>query len=318
MGESGERFLVTGCGGFIGSHIVRRLLDDGVEVVGVDDFSTGKRENLEPVLDRMTFIEGSLCDPQIAKRACEGVTQILHQASIPSVPRSIADPLASLHSSATASVTLFMAAHEAGVKRVVQAASSSAYGNAETLPKVETMLTKPLSPYAAAKVAQEMYARAFSASFGLDTVSLRYFNVFGPRQDPKSQYAAVIPKFITMMLKGQAPTIFGDGTQSRDFTYIDNVVEGNLRAARASGPLGGEVINCACGGRFTLLELVERLNAILGTDLQPTFDQTRRGDVKHSQAGIEKAKELIGFEPVVDFDEGLRRTADYYRALASA
>lgn len=308
-----EHFLVTGCAGFIGSHLTRRLLRDGISVTGIDNFATGRPENIADIRDQFTFLEGSLCELDLAKKACEGVTHILHQASIPSVPRSLADPLASMHSSITSTVTLLLAAKEAGVKRLVQAASSSAYGNTETLPKVESMNPNPLSPYAVAKLTQEFYASAFSNCFEIETVSLRYFNVFGPRQDPKSQYAAVIPKFITAMLKGESPVIYGDGQQSRDFTFIENVVEGNLLAARAPGPLNGEVMNLACGDRISLLDLVQMLNRILGTSIEAIHEAPRPGDVKHSQAGVEKAKEWIGFSPVCTFEEGLRRTIDYYR-----
>ncbi len=308
-----ENFLVTGCAGFIGSHLVRRLLADGIPVTGVDNFATGKPENIADIQSDFRFIEGDLCNAAVARDACNDITHILHQASIPSVPRSVDDPLASMHSSITATVTLLTAARDAGVKRVVQAASSSAYGDTERLPKVEEMLPKPLSPYAVAKLTQEYYAAAFSNCYGIDTVSLRYFNVFGPRQDPASQYAAVIPKFITAMLKGDAPTIHGDGLQSRDFTYIDNVVQGNLMAAISQNPLQGEVINLACGDRVDLLQLVGKINAILGTAIQPIHGPTRAGDVKHSQAGIDKAQKLIGFSPVVPFDEGLCRTVKWFQ-----
>lgn len=313
MVASGEKFLVTGCAGFIGSHIVRKLVADGIEVVGVDDFSTGKEKNIADLAGKFRLVRGSLCDMDVARDACQGATHVIHQASIPSVPRSVDDPLGSLHSSVTATVTLLMAARDAKVRRVVQAASSSAYGDTETLPKTEEMLPKPLSPYAVAKLAQEYYAFSFSTCYGLDTVSLRYFNVFGPRQDPASEYAAVIPKFITMMLEGKAPTIFGDGEQSRDFTYIDNVVKGNLLAARSPKALKGEVINLAVGDRISLNQLVDLLNKILGTDIKVNYAPERAGDVKHSQAGVSKAGELLGFTPVVNFEEGLRRTIEYYR-----
>lgn len=310
-----ERFLVTGCAGFIGSHLLRRLIADGVETAGVDNFSTGRRENLAGLEGKFEFVEGDLCDRATAARACAGVTHVLHQASIPSVPRSLDDPLASLHSSVTSTVTLLLAAREAGVKRLVQAASSSAYGDTERLPKSEDIMPRPLSPYAVAKLTQEYYAAAFANCFGLDTVSLRYFNVFGPRQDPNSAYAAVIPKFITLMLRRERPTIHGDGLQSRDFTYIDNVVEGNLLAARRPGKLGGEVINVACGEKYTLLDIVAKLNRTLGTDLKPQHDASRAGDVKHSHADIAKARRLLGFSPVVTFEEGLARTVEWYRRL---
>ncbi|MBN2712203.1 MAG: SDR family oxidoreductase [Planctomycetes bacterium] len=310
-----EKFLVTGCAGFIGSHLTRRLIGEGVKVVGVDNFSTGRRENIEEIMGEFEFIEGDLCDMDTARKACEGVDYILHQASIPSVPRSVDDPLASMHSSITSTVTLLIAAKDAGVKRLVQAASSSAYGDTETLPKVESMNPKPLSPYAVAKLTQEYYASAFSNCYDIDTVSLRYFNVFGPHQNPKSEYAAVIPKFICLMLEGKEPTIYGDGLQSRDFTYIENVVTGNIMAARCDKKLGGAVINLACGDRITLLDLVEKINQSLGTSIKANHELDRAGDVKHSQAGIEKARELIGFEPVCTLDEGLAKTIEYFKAI---
>lgn len=313
MSKKDEHFLVTGCAGFIGSHLVRRLLADGVSVTGVDNFVTGKRDNMADFAAQIRFVEGDLCDPEVARAACSGATLVLHQASIPSVPRSVDDPLRSMHSSITATLTLLIAARDAGVKRVVQAASSSAYGDAEQLPKTEDMLPKPLSPYAVAKLTQEYYASSFSTCYGLDTVSLRYFNVFGPRQDPESDYAAVIPKFITRMLSGEAPIIYGDGEQSRDFTYIDNVVQGNLLAARCKGDLSGSVINLACGERISLLDLVTELNAILDTGLAAVHEPVRAGDVKHSQAGVDLARERLGFSPEVSFAEGLRRTVEYYR-----
>ncbi len=310
-----ERFLVTGCAGFIGSHITRHLVEQGIETVGIDDFSTGKPGNIADIREDFTFIEGSLCDPDMAMRACSGITHILHQASIPSVPRSVSDPITSMHSSVTATVTLLKAAMDAKVKRVVQAGSSSAYGNSELLPKTEDMLPNPMSPYAAAKLAQEHYARAFSCCYGLDTVTLRYFNVFGPRQDPESDYAAVIPKFITLMLAGKQPTIHGDGLQSRDFTYVENIIHANLLAARHPEPLAGEMFNIACGDRISLLDLTGKLNRILGTDLAPIHDQARPGDVKHSQAGINKARQILGFTPRVSFEEGLEKAVEYYRQL---
>ena len=307
------RILVTGCAGFIGGHILRRLLAEGVEVVGVDDFSTGLRENITDLAGRFRFVEGTLCDPGVSRRAVEGVTGIIHQAAIPSVPRSIDDPLACLDSSITATVTLLGAAKDAGVGRLVQAASSAAYGDTEVLPNVETMPPKPLSPYAVGKLGQEYYALASSRCYGIETISLRYFNVFGPRQDPGSEYAAVIPKFITLMLLGKRPTIYGDGEQCRDFIYIDNVVEANLAAIRHPGVFQGEVINIAQGEAMTLNELVRHLNAILGTDLLPAYAPPRPGDIKRSQADVGLAEKLLGFRAGIDVREGLRRTVEYYR-----
>lgn len=308
-----NRMLVTGCAGFIGGHMLERLVAEGHDVVGVDDFSTGKHENLAATAGRFHLIEGDLCDPAVSSQAVRGVSHVFHFASIPSVPRSVADPLENMRSSVTATVTLLIAAAGAGVKRVVQSVSSACYGNNPVLPKVETMLPEPLSPYAAAKLAQEYYGQAFSASLGLDTAALRYFNVFGPRQDPKSEYAAVIPKFITMMLGGKRPTIFGDGTQSRDFIYVSNVVDANLVAVFHPEPLGGSVFNIACGERIDLNRLVERLNLALGTDLPPIHSQPRAGDVLHSLADVGKAEQVLGYRPAVDFDEGLRRTVSSFR-----
>jgi len=313
-----ERILVTGCAGFIGGHILRRLLADGVDVVGVDDFSTGHRQNLADLVGHFHFVEGTLCDPSVCRNAVKGVTGILHQASIPSVPRSISDPLASLHASITATVTLLNVAKNSGVKRLVQASSSSVYGDTDIFPNVETTSPRPLSPYAVAKLTQEYYAAAFSRCYKLETISLRYFNVFGPRQKPDSEYAAVIPKFISLMLSGQRPSIHGDGEQCRDFTYIDNVVEANLTAIRHPGVFRGEVMNTARGETMTLNELVNRLNAILGTDIQPEYTPVRLGDIRRSQASIALAEKLLGFRAKTGIHDGLHRTVEYYsQALPS-
>ena len=305
--------LVTGCAGFIGGHILRRLISEGVDVVGVDDFSTGLRENIAGLEGRFRFVEGTLCDPQVARRAVKGVIGIIHQAAIPSVPRSLDDPLACLHSSLTATATLVNAARVAGVERLVQAASSAAYGDTEVLPNVETMPPKPLSPYAVGKLAQEYYALATARCYGIETVSLRYFNVFGPGQNLDSEYAAVIPKFVSLMLAGKPPTIYGDGEQCRDFVYIDNVVEANLTALRHPGVFQGEVLNIAQGEAMTLNELVGHLNAILGTDIRPVYTSARVGDIRHSQADITLAEKLLGFRAGIEVREGLRRTVEYYR-----
>jgi nucleoside-diphosphate-sugar epimerase len=309
------RYVVTGAAGFIGSSIVRKLLAEGCEVTGIDNLSTGRIENIEEIRDAFRFVQGDAGDPALLASALSGAESVLHQAAIPSVPRSVADPLSTNYSCVDVTLRLLEAARDAGVRRVVIAASSSAYGDTEVLPKVETMTPRPLSPYAVAKLAQEHYARAFSLCYGLETVSLRYFNVFGPRQDPHSDYAAVIPKFIRLMLSGTAPTIYGDGEQSRDFTHIDNVVQANLLAARAEGPIMGETVNIACGDRISLNELVGRLNRTLGTEFEPRYDAPREGDVKHSQADISKARELIGYEPLVGFDTGLQRTAEFLRSV---
>jgi UDP-glucose 4-epimerase len=313
MSGDGKRFLVTGCAGFIGGHMLERLLAEGIETIGVDNFATGKPENLAAVKGKFKFIEGDLCDPAVSEKAVEGVSHIIHLASVPSVPRSVANPLESMRTSVASTVTLFAAAAKAGVRRVVQAASSAAYGDSEALPKTEDMPPAPLSPYAASKLAQEYYGMAFSASMGLDCAALRYFNVFGPRQDPNSEYSAVIPKFITLMLAGKRPSIFGDGLQSRDFIYVDDVTAGNLAAALHPKPMRGQVMNLARGERIDLNQLVDKLNAVLGTSLPAIHAPSRAGDILHSVADISKVKQLIGFAPKVTFDEGLRRTIDFYR-----
>lgn len=308
-----ELYVVTGAAGFIGSNIVERLLAEGCRVRGVDNFATGRRENIAPFLDRMEFCEGDLADEGVADTALQGATYVIHQAAIPSVPKSVDHPLPTNRSCVDATIRLLMAARDAGVKRVVIAASSSAYGDSEISPKVETLPTRPLSPYAVAKLTQEYYCQAFSTCYGIETVALRYFNVFGPRQDPTSDYAAVIPLFIRIILSGKVPTIFGDGTQSRDFTFIENVVHANLLAARAPGRFLGEVINVACGYSVDLNQLVQEINGVLGTDVKPTYAPARAGDVKHSLADIAKAKRLLGYEPQVDFQTGLERTAAWLK-----
>jgi nucleoside-diphosphate-sugar epimerase len=306
-------YLVTGGAGFIGSSIVRRLMADGEKVRVLDDFSTGKRENIAG-LEGLEIIEGSLTDMEALRAALAGVKYVLHQGAIPSVSRSVADPLLSNEANVNGTLFLLVEAKAAGVKRTVFAASSSAYGDTEVLPKVENMPADPLSPYAVGKFTGELYARVFAKLYELETVSLRYFNIFGPYQDPASEYAAVIPKFIQMMLKGGAPTIYGDGEQSRDFTYIDNAVEANLLACRSTKVGKGEVINVACGESYTLNELVAALNEILGTKLSPIYAESKPGDVKHSLAAIERAKSLLGYDVKVDFREGLQRTAEWFRS----
>lgn len=308
-------YVVTGGAGFIGSHIAERLIKDGQAVRIIDNLLTGNPKNLDYLksLDGdLEIIEGSITDLDTLQTLCKGVDYIFHQAALPSVPRSVADPLETHQHCVTGTLNVLVAARDNDVKRVVYAASSSAYGDQEGDFKVETMPPAPISPYGVAKLAGEYYLQAFYHSYGLETVALRYFNVFGARQDPKSAYAAVIPKFITVMLKGEHPTIYGDGTQSRDFTYIDNVVHGNLLASTAKAA-PGETINLATGGQIVLNDLVDKLNTILGTDIAPIHGEERKGDIKHSRAGVDKAGELLGFEPIVDFDEGLRRTVDWYR-----
>jgi UDP-glucose 4-epimerase len=310
-------YLVTGGAGFIGSHVAAALVERGDRVRALDNFVSGHRKNLAHLADRIEIIEGDLVNRSDVERALAGVDVVFHQAALASVPRSVATPLDTNEACVTGTVNLLDVARQVGVRRIVFAGSSSAYGDQPTESKYETLMPAPLSPYAAAKLAGEFYCQAFTATYGLKTVSLRYFNVFGPRQDPQSQYAAVIPKFITEMLAGRRPTIFGDGKQSRDFTYIDNVVHGNLLAAEAPGAVG-RTINVACGQSYNLLELVDGINSALGTNIEPVFEPPRVGDVRDSLADISLAGELLGYEPKVDFDEGLRRTIDFYRAAAGA
>ena len=306
-------YLVTGGAGFIGSNIVRKLVERSEEVRVLDDFSTGRRENLAGLKEKVEIVEGSFIDREVAGRALKGVSFVLHQGAIPSVPRSVADPLSSNEANVTGTLNLLEGARVAGVKRFVYAASSSAYGDTEVLPKVESMPADPLSPYAVAKYSGELYAKVYATIYGLPTVSLRYFNIFGPHQDPASEYAAVIPKFMISMLKKEAPVIYGDGEQSRDFTYIDNAVEANLLACQ-SGKVGrGEVINLACGKSYSLNELVKVLNEIMGTHIEPVYTDPRPGDVKHSLADIAKAGDLLGYEARVEFKEGLRSTVEWLR-----
>ncbi|GIK64980.1 MAG: GDP-mannose 4,6-dehydratase [Chloroflexota bacterium] len=305
--------LVTGGAGFIGSHLVEALLAEGHEVRVVDNFATGKRENLSPSIDKIKLYEISITDAAALQEAMDGVNYVFHQAAIPSVPRSVADPVTCHEVNVTGTFNVLNAARLAGVKRVVYAASSSAYGDIEGDYKQEDMAPRPLSPYGAAKLAGEYYMQVFYRVYGLETVCLRYFNVFGPRQDPKSEYAAVIPKFATAMLEGKSPTIYGDGTQSRDFTYIENTVKGNLLAAKS--PIApGQVINLACGQRYTLLDLVNVINDHLGTNIKPTFAPTRTGDIKHSLADISKAEELLGYAPARLFKDGVSNTVNWFAA----
>ncbi len=302
-------FLITGGAGFIGSHLAERLLADGQRVRVLDDFSTGKRENLAAFGPALEVVEGSVLDEGVLKRAVQGVNVILHEAALPSVARSIQNPLQSLQANALGTLKVLMAAKEAGVGRVVLASSSSVYGANPQLPKREDMHPMPMSPYAVSKLAGEHYAYVYHQVHGLETIALRYFNVFGPRQDPHSPYAAVIPKFLASMRAGKQPQIFGDGLQSRDFTYVDNVVAANLLAAKAPKEACGKSYNIASGGRYSLLDLVRRLNGILGTSLQPLFAEPRKGDVPHSQADVSQAKKYLGYEAAVSFDEGLQRLA---------
>ncbi len=308
-------YLVTGGAGFIGSNIVEELLRRGEKVRVLDNFTTGKRENLAPFLDRIELVEGDLRSYHQVREAVGGVDVVLHQAALPSVPRSVRDPITSDDVNVHGTLTLLHAARDAGVKRLTYASSSSVYGNTPELPKHEGMTPNPRSPYAVSKLVAEQYCRVFADLYGMETVSLRYFNVFGPRQDPTSQYSAVIPKFITAMLRGKRPVIYGDGLQSRDFTFVRNVVEANLCAATASLPERGVFMNCACHGRTSLNELVQELNAILGTRIEPEYGPERAGDVKHSYAAIERMVAAIGYQPTVSFAEGLRTTCNWYRSV---
>jgi UDP-glucose 4-epimerase len=307
------RYLVTGAAGFIGRSIAAALLERGDSVRGVDNFATGKRENLVG-LEAMEFVEGDLADLSVAEQACAGVEVVFHEAALPSVPRSVADPIGSNVACVDATVNLLWAAKEAGVRRVVYAASSSAYGDTPTLPKHEEMLPNPISPYAVAKLTGEYYMRSFARVYGLETVSLRYFNVFGPYQDPTSQYSGVLAVFCRKMLAGEEPTIYGDGETSRDFTYIANTVEANLLAATAPAEkVSGRVMNVATGVRITLNEVVEVLRGITGYDGPVAYAPERAGDIKHSLADVSLAAELLGYRPSVDFREGLVRTVEWYR-----
>ncbi len=314
------RYTVTGGAGFIGSHLTEELLRRGHQVRVADNFSTGKRENIDAAVRAsgvktpaaLEVVEGDLADLEVARRAVEGSQFVLHQAAIPSVPRSVKDPISSNRANIDGTLNVLVAARDAGVKRVVFAGSSSEYGDTPTLPKHEEMPTNPLSPYALQKVVGEEYLRLFTRLYGLETVSIRYFNVFGPRQDPGSPYSGVISLFIKWLLAGQAPTIYGDGGQTRDFTYVANVVDGVLRACEAPGA-SGEAINVATEGRVSLNELLAVLQGIIGTNLKATYGEPRVGDVRDSQASIDKARRLLGYAPIVPFEEGLRRTVDWFR-----
>jgi UDP-glucose 4-epimerase len=308
-------YLVTGGAGFIGSHIAEALLKRGDRVRILDNLVTGDRRNITALPGKVDFIEGDLVNPRDVERSLDGVEVVFHEAALASVPRSVDTPLDTNASCVTGTVTLLDIARKAGVRRVVFAGSSSVYGDQPTPAKHEGLLPQPLSPYAAAKVAGEMYCQSFTSTYGLETVTIRYFNVFGPRQDPQSQYAAVIPKFITEMLSGQRPTIYGDGQQSRDFTYIDNIVHGNLLAADAPDAVG-KTINVACGESFNLLQLVEGINKALGAKIEPRFEAARVGDVRDSLADITLAKKLLRYAPTIGFDEGLKRTVEYYKSIA--
>jgi len=306
------KFLVTGGAGFIGSNICKELISQGCFVRVVDNLLTGKKRNLASIIDKIDFIQADMGDAEVAQSATKDIDVVLHQGALPSVPRSVDDPVATHRHCVDATFTLLLAARDAGIKRFVYAASSSAYGDTPTLPKVETMTPMPLSPYAAAKLVGEYYCSVFYEVFGLETISLRYFNVFGPHQDPASQYAAAIPAFVTAILKDKPPTIYGDGEQSRDFTYIDNVVEANLLAARVK-QTKGEVINIACGEAVTVNEIITLINELVGKNIKPTYTDPRLGDVKHSLADITLAQKLIGYKTKVPFKQGLQKSIDWYR-----
>lgn len=304
--------LVTGGAGFIGNHVVRALLAEGHRVRVLDNFSTGHRANLEDIADRIELVEGDICDEATANRACQDATVIYHLAARASVPRSVKAPRPSNEVNVTGTLNMLMAARDAGAQNFVYSASSSAYGASQELPKRESQLTQPLSPYAVSKLAGEHYCASFSACYDMSTISLRYFNVFGPRQDPKSDYAAAIPAFASRMLAGERPVIFGDGHQSRDFCYIDNVVQANLKAGATPG-LKGQAVNIACGERISLLDIIGRINELLGTRLEPVFEPPRAGDARHTLADFSLATELIGYQPKIMFDEGLKRALEWYR-----
>ena len=305
-------YLVTGGAGFIGSHLTEELVRRGHRVRVVDSLITGKRRNLAHI-PGVEFLEGDLAEPGVAERAVRGVDYVLHQAAIPSVPRSVKDPVTSHRANVDASLNLLVAARDGGVKRLVYAGSSSAYGNTPTLPKHEDMPTHPLSPYALQKLVAEQYCQMFTALYGFETVTIRYFNVFGPRQDPGSPYSGVISLFAAALLEGRQPTIYGDGEQTRDFTYVANVVDGVLRAVEAPAAAGA-VINVATGGRISLNELLLTMNRIVDSHFEAVYKDSRAGDVHDSQADISKAKKLLGYVPIVPLDEGLKHTLDWCRA----
>jgi nucleoside-diphosphate-sugar epimerase len=308
------RYLITGIGGFIGSSLARELVRRGEQVRGVDNFSTGKRENLTQLSDQIEFREADILDVDAMKLACIGVDYVLHQAAIPSVPKSVLDPIGSNRANVDGTVNVLVAARDAKVKRVVYAASSSAYGDTPTLPKHERMTPNPISPYAVAKLASEHYMISFYRCYGLETVALRYFNIFGPRQDPSSPYSGVLAKFITQMLRGEQPKIFGDGEQSRDFTYIENAVEANLLACQAPPErAAGKVFNVATGRRITLNETFKLLQSLTSYSGVPAYAEERGGDIKHSLADISQAEKHLGYKPKVNFEEGLKKTVEWYR-----
>ena len=305
-------YVVTGGGGFIGSHIIENLVRQRNTVKVIDNFSTGKRENIDAFKNDVEMIEADLAETKNLAQFLKGADYVIHQAAIPSVPKSILDPLKSHNANVNGTLNLLLACRDAGVKRFVYASSSSLYGDSPTLPKHESMMPNPLSPYGAQKLFAEMYCQVFTKAYGLETVSLRYFNVFGPRQDSTSQYSGVLALFIPAVLQGRRPTIYGDGLQSRDFTYVQNVVEANLLACKVPG-VAGQVFNVACGDRITVNSMLHQINKIVGVDISPIYAEPRSGDIKHSQADITRAREHLGYEPKVSFEEGLRATVEWYR-----
>jgi len=311
------RALVTGGGGFIGSHLSERLLREGHEVRVLDNFATGRRENLLALENELEVVEGDIQSYERVNTAVRGCDLVFHQAALPSVPRSVQDPLTSNAANVIGTLNVLLAARDSDVGRVVFASSSSVYGANPTLPKDESLATAPISPYAVAKLAGEGYCRSFAYVYGLETVALRYFNVFGPRQDPLSQYAAVIPNFILAMLEGNSPTVHGDGEQTRDFTYIDNVVDANLLAMTADG-VSGKAYNVACGERYSLNQLIQLIREVTGQDVEAEFTDTRPGDVPHSMADISLARNELGYEPAVTFEDGVRNTVEHFRGVAVA
>jgi nucleoside-diphosphate-sugar epimerase len=309
------KYLVTGGAGFIGSHLSEEIVRRGHSVRVADSLITGKRSNLDH-RQGVEFLEGDLADEAFARQAVQGMDYVLHQAAIPSVPRSVKDPITSNRANVDATLNVLVAARDAAVTRLVFAGSSSAYGNTETLPKHEEMPTSPLSPYALQKVVGEQYLQMFTRLYGLETVSIRYFNVFGPRQDPTSPYSGVISVFATALIENRSPKIYGDGEQTRDFTYVANVVDGVLRACEANGA-SGEIINVATGGRISLNQLFHTMKQLVGASVDPTYVDTRAGDVRDSQADISKAQRILGYSPIVSFEDGLRQTVEWYRSATA-
>lgn len=313
------RYLVTGCAGFLGSWITQALVERGETVRGFDNFETGRKENLKEIFNNIEFVEGDLRNAEPIARACEGVDFIFHQAALPSVPRSVKDPRTSHTANIDGTFNLLEGARAAGVKRIVYAASSSAYGNQPGFPRRETMVPMPIAPYPVQKLAGELYMRSYWQVYGLETVCLRYFNIFGPRQVPDSPYSGVMAKFALMMLKGERPTIFGDGEQGRDFTYVENAISANLLAMHAPAEkVAGRIFNVACGERHTLNKTYEILAELTGYDQPPLYGPARTGDIKDSLADISAAREAFGYAPLVSFEEGLRRTVEWYKQVAAS